>query len=67
MYPTINRLYINHQLNNAGVANAVAKGWITYAEYYSITADLVQMKVWVANGSITPEQYKEITGQDYVA
>lgn len=43
MYPTIERLYNNQQLDIQGVKNAVVKGWIT------------------------AEEFKTITGQDYVA
>lgn len=32
---------------------------------YQIGATKEQIKVWVKANKITPEQYKEITGEDY--
>lgn len=39
MFETIKRLYDNGALNDAGVRNAVVKGWITGEQYTEITGE----------------------------
>ena len=39
MFYTLKRLYTNKQLTKAGLARAVAKGWIDAAEYRTITGE----------------------------
>ncbi len=39
MYARIKRLYDARKLTKDGVRNAVAKGWITEAEYQTITGE----------------------------
>lgn len=40
--------------------------WCQYA-YTKGWANADSLKVWVASGKITPDEYKTITGIDYVA
>lgn len=39
MYERIKRLYDARKLTKSGVKNAVVKGWITEAEYETITGE----------------------------
>lgn len=48
------------------VQDAVRMNRITPKEYFIITQDKEYLKTLVIAGTITPEQYKEITGEDYV-
>ncbi|MCO1602712.1 hypothetical protein [Desulfosporosinus nitroreducens] len=57
--------YENKYTNEAGLQRCVGYGFISYAEYYSVTKDKLFLKSEVVAGKLSVIDYEAITGEAY--
>lgn len=67
MYNSIKKYYDMGKYTLEQMHVFVKAKWITPREYYTITGDKEYLKTLVVDGTITDIEYKEITGEDYIA